>query len=151
MKRMTTMMAALALAGCAVKEPSGVMTPTEGGQTAALGGTSWQLVEIQSMDDSTYAPGPEADYTLAFGADSTVQVVVDCNRGRAQYTATPEGTLAFGPMALTRRQCAPGSLHDRFLSDLSNVRSYVLEDGRLYLATFADGAILEFAPIPASR
>ena len=147
MKRTITAAAALALAACATQHvPEGDLAPTEGAATGGLEGTAWQLVEIVSMDDSRYAPEGDARYLLAFGADSTVQLLADCNRGRAQFFATPEGTLTFGPMAVTRMQCPPGSLHDRFLSDLTNVRSYVLEGGGLFLATWADGAILEFEP-----
>jgi hypothetical protein len=48
---------------------------------------------------------------------------------------------------MTRGTCPPGSLYDRFISDLDYVRSFVLEDGHLFLATMADGAILEFEPM----
>jgi para-nitrobenzyl esterase len=44
--------------------------------------------------------------------------------------------------------CPPGSLHDRFIGDLGYVRSYVLKDGHLFLATMADGSILQFEPVP---
>jgi len=43
--------------------------------------------------------------------------------------------------------CPPESLHDRFLSDLGYVRSFVMDGGHLFLATLADGAILEFEPV----
>lgn len=150
MNRLITIAAALALAGCATPVPTGDLVPPGEARTAGLGGTDWRLVEIQSMDDRTYAPG-EGTYTLEFGADGTVAMVVDCNRARAQYAATEDGALTFGPLALTRRQCAPDSLHDRYLAQLGYVRSYLLRNGRLYLATMADGAILEFERIPESQ
>jgi len=37
-------------------------------------------------------------------------------------------------MALTRAQCPPGSLHDRLVKHCSFARSYVVKDGRLFLA-----------------
>ena len=47
---------------------------------------------------------------------------------------------------MTRRACPPGSIDGRFLKDLSFIRSYVIQDGDLFLATMADGAILRFVP-----
>lgn len=58
--------------------------------------------------------------------------------------------LQFGPLALTRAQCPPGSLHDRVVKDWEFVRSYILKDGHLFLALMADGGIYEFAPIRGS-
>ena len=40
--------------------------------------------------------------------------------------------------------CRPDSIDGRFNQDLAYVRSYVLKDDNLYLATMADGSILEF-------
>ncbi len=142
--------AMLCLAACATTEPLGELSPPDDIQTAALGGTAWRLVEIQSMDDRSYSPG-EASYTLSFGEEGRVAMVVDCNRGRAFFFAGEDGSLTFGPLALTRAQCAPESLHDRYLTQLGFVRSYVLRDDRLYLATMADGAILEFERIAPSQ
>ena len=143
-----TAIALLALGACASGPETPGPTAARDPQPGALGGTAWRLVAIQSMDDSRYVPAADAAYTLAFGDDGIVTLQADCNRGRGMFFAPPEGGLTFGPLALTRRLCGPDSLHDRFLSDLSHVRSFVLEDGNLYLATMADGAILEFEPLP---
>jgi hypothetical protein len=51
-------------------------------------------------------------------------------------------------MATTRALCPPGSLSDRYLAHLARVASWTVRDGRLHLATRADGAILEFQPAP---
>lgn len=150
MRRLLAIAAALGLAACTTAEPVGDAAPPDDVQTGGLGGTAWRLVEIRSMDDRTYAPG-EGIYTLEFGADGLVAAVVDCNRGRASYVATEDGSLTFGPLALTRMQCPPDSLHDRYLAQLGFVRSFVLRDGGLFLATMADGAILEFERIAPSQ
>ena len=50
-------------------------------------------------------------------------------------------------MALTRAMCPPGSLHDRMVRQLPFVRSYVIQDGRLFLSLLADGGIYEFEPV----
>lgn len=46
---------------------------------------------------------------------------------------------------LLKMFCGPDSLDARFVKELGFVRSYVLNDGKLFMATLADGAILEFA------
>ncbi len=138
---------ALVAAGCSVAvDDMPSMTPEEG-QAGGLAGTAWQLVRIQSMDDTVQVPDDRSMYTLQFGEDGTVAVRADCNRGTGGWTS--EGaSLAFGPLATTRAMCPPGSLHDAYIAQLSYVRSYVLRDGMLHLATMADGAILDFEPLP---
>ncbi|MGF1529349.1 MAG: META domain-containing protein [Candidatus Competibacterales bacterium] len=127
--------------------PPGQPTATKTPQAATdLAGTRWQLVEIQSMDDSVYTPDDPGKYTLAFGEDR-VSLRIDCNRGVGPWSSEGPSQLVFGPLAVTKALCAPPSLHDRFLMDLGFVRSYVLKDGQLFLATMADGSILHFAPL----
>jgi len=111
-----------------------------------LAGTSWRLIQIMSMDDSTYRPDDPDRYTLSF-SDDAISIVADCNRGTGSWTAKPTGELQFGVIAATRAMCPPESLHDRYLAQFPWVRSYVTESGHLFLATMADGAIIEFEPV----
>jgi para-nitrobenzyl esterase len=111
-----------------------------------LDGTSWQLVQIMSMDDRTFVAEDRSLYTLAFGTDGTLGILADCNRGSASWTSTPDNQLQFGPIAATMAMCPPGSLHDTYMAQLEWVRSYTMRDGHLFLATMADGAIIEFEP-----
>ena len=111
-----------------------------------LAGTSWRLVNIQSMEDTEYRPENPALYTLEFLPDGSMRVLADCNRGTGSWTSESAGQLLFGDIAATQAQCPPGSLHDRYLSQFKWVRSYVMENGHLFLATMADGSIIEFAP-----
>jgi len=113
-----------------------------------LGGTSWQLVKFQGGDDTVLRPDDKSKYTLAFGADGSVSAGLDCNRGRGAWKSPEKGRLEFGPMALTRAMCAPGSLHDRMVKQLPFVRSYVIKNGHLFLSLMADGGIYEFEPAP---
>lgn len=109
---------------------------------------SWRLVRIQSMDDTVYLPDDRDAYTLKLAPDGKLAVRADCNRGKGTWEREGSSGLRFGPLALTKVLCPPQSLHDRFVSDLSYVRSFVLRDGKLFLATMADGAILELEPVP---
>lgn len=112
-----------------------------------LEGTTWRLVKIQSMDDTAFTPDEPDSYTLAFGADGRVNVRADCNRGTGSWQSESGSQLTFGPLAATRALCRPGSLSDTFLAQFQWVRSYTMQNGHLFLATMADGAIIEFEPI----
>ena len=113
-----------------------------------LSGTSWQLVRIQSMDDKVTTPSDRSKYTMTFGADGRVNMRVDCNRGSGTWKSEEASQLVFGPMAMTRAMCPPGSLHDRIVKDMPYVRSYVIKDGHLFLSLMADGGIYELEPLP---
>jgi para-nitrobenzyl esterase len=137
------LLAALVLPiACSVRTPA---PPQNGG--AGLGGTSWQLIKFQSSDGKMLTPDDPAKYTIAFGADGNVSARIDCNRGRGSWRSSGPNQLQFGPLALTRAMCPPGSLHDRMVKDWEFVRSYTLKDGHLFLALMADGGIYEFEPI----
>ncbi len=114
---------------------------------SSIGLRTWHLVKIQMMDDTVLVPDHPSKYTLELGSDGRASVRADCNRGSGSYKL--EGrSLSFGPMATTRAMCPPGSLSDRYLAQLGHVVSWLERDGRLHLATRADGAILEFQPAP---
>jgi para-nitrobenzyl esterase len=119
-------------------------------QPPSLAGTSWQLVRFQGGDGATLTPDDKTKYTLAFNADGTVAVRIDCNRGRGTWKSPTLPQLQLGPLALTRAMCPPGSLHDRIVKDWEAIRSYVLKDGHLFLSLMADSGIYEFEPLASS-
>jgi len=100
-----------------------------------------------SMDDTVYTPEDPSQYTLEFGTDSSMRLQSDCNRGTGSWFSKAAGQVEFGPIAATQALCPPGSLHDRYLGQFQWVRSYVIENGNLFLATMADGSIIEFESI----
>ena len=112
-----------------------------------LGGTSWQLVQFEGGDGTVLTPDDRSKYTIVFGVDSSVSVRIDCNRGRGTYRSAGPSELEFGPLALTRAACPPGSLHDQIVRQWPYVRSYVLKDGHLHLSLMADGGIYELEPV----
>ena len=113
----------------------------------SLAGTSWQLVGFQGGDRRVLVPDERAKYTVAFGADGVVNVRFDCNRGRGSWTSERPGQILFGPMAMTRAMCPPGSMHDQLVKHWFYIRSYVFKDGHLYFSLLADGGIYEFEPL----
>jgi heat shock protein HslJ len=130
---------------------------TAGSQTSAsssltgFAGTSWQLVKFQSSDDTTLTPDERAKYKIEFAAGGQLIARIDCNRGHGTWKTTGPSQIKFGPLALTRAQCPPGSLHDQIVKRWGNIRSYVIRDGHLFLALLADGGIYEFEPSPAVK
>ena len=117
--------------------------------STGLAGTSWQLLRFRGGDDKVLTPGDGTQYTLAFGADGRVSARIDCNRGSGAWKSDGKGQIEFGPMAVTRAMCPPGSMpmHDHILKQLPHIRSYVIKDGHLFLSLMADGGTYELEPL----
>lgn len=110
-------------------------------------GTRWQLERIQMMDDTELRPEDPSRYTLELGADGSVAVRADCNRGSGRHQL--DGVqLRIGPLATTRMMCPEGSLGDRYTQLLGISASWMFVDGQLAIATAMDAAILFFSPAP---
>ena len=137
--RLLALLAFTLVLGACARAPSRDEAP-------ALAGAEWQLVKFQGGDDTTLVPDDRSKYTIAFNADGGVTARIDCNRGRGTWKSAAPGQLEFGPLALTRAMCAPGSLHDRIVKHWPFIRSYVIREGHLYLSLKADGGIYEFEP-----
>ena len=122
------------------------VTPSTQDAPADLGGTSWRLVRFQGGDGLTLTPDDKAKYTIVFGTDGRLNARIDCNRGSGTWKSSGPPQLEFGPLALTRAKCPPGSLHDHLVKQWPYVRSYVMKDGHLFVSLMADGGIYEFEP-----
>jgi heat shock protein HslJ len=118
---------------------------------SGLAGTSWQLVKFQGGDDTTLTPDDRAKYTIEFAPDGQLVARIDCNRGRGTWKSSGASELRLGPLALTRAQCPPGSLHDQIARQWEHIRSYVIKDTHLFLSLMADGGIYEFEPISTTK
>jgi para-nitrobenzyl esterase len=121
--------------------------PLAASSSSGLAGTSWQLVKFEGGDGTTLTPDDRAKYTIEFAAGGQLTARVDCNRGRGTWKSRGPNQVGFGPLALTRVKCPPGSLHDQIARQWGNIRSYVIRDGHLILALIADGGLYEFEPI----
>ena len=115
--------------------------------SSELDGTAWQLVKIMSMDDSVYEPQDRPLYRVEFKQDGSVAILADCNRGTGSWKSEAQGRLEFGPIASTKALCPPESLSEKFLAEFQWVRSYTMKDGHLFMATMADGSIIELEPL----
>jgi heat shock protein HslJ len=104
---------------------------------ANLAGTSWRLVYFQpSGAGANPVVPPRVDrYTADFRADGTLALGLDCNRATARWQAIPSGrgALSVTAGAMTRAFCGEGALDTRIAQDLEKIRSFKVEDGRLFL------------------
>jgi para-nitrobenzyl esterase len=142
MKRSLLLLMTLGIAvGCA----------TQPVHLVGIGGISWQLVKFQGGDGTALVPDDKAKYTAAFANDGNVSVRFDCNRGRGDWILNGPNQLRFGPLALTRAACPPGSLHDHLVKRWPSIRSYSVKDGHLFLSLVDNGGTYEFEPVPSSR
>ena len=117
-----------------------------------LNNTKWQLIEFQSMDDSTKTPANPENYTMHFSDNGKVSFQLNCNRGMGNWSSTPSmeatnGQLRFGPIAMTRMLCPPPSLDEFIAKQTEYIRSYLIKDGKLYLSLMADGGIFAWEPL----
>jgi para-nitrobenzyl esterase len=94
-------------------------------------------------DGARVAPDAPERYTLLFQPGGRVNLRADCNRGSASYLLNGS-ELSFGPIALTKMLCPPGSRDAEFLRQLGAVAAQSLRGGELTL-TLGDGAIMRFA------
>jgi para-nitrobenzyl esterase len=138
-RKASVLLLALACAACASVPP-----PDAAG---SLVGTSWRLVKFQGGDGTVLTPDDGSKYTLAFAADGRVSARIDCNRASGSWKSSGRNQLEFGPLAITRAMCPPGSLHDRIVNHWPYFRSYMIRNGHLYLSLMADGGVYEFEPV----
>jgi heat shock protein HslJ len=128
---------------------------TEATSDNPLAGTSWRLVEFQSMDDAsgTIRPDDPSNYTMRLSRDGTVTMRLNCNFASGTWSAesshnSGSGRFEFGPLAATRALCLPPSMDESIAAQAKFIRSYLLKDGRLYLSLMADGGIYAWQPEP---
>lgn len=138
--------AAVLTASCASIDQGG------GGTGPTLLNTEWRLIHFRSSDDAIgmiSARGAEDMFTLQLQPDGAAAMRFTCNRGTGQWTSpdarSGRGSLTIAGSAMTMAACPPSRL-DRFATDLPNVRSFVIRDGRLNLNLAMDAGNYVFVP-----
>ena len=139
MRSLLTIILCLLLTACSATQRSDTTK-----EKPVLTGILWKLTKIQAMDGSTDQPRAPGLYTLEFHKDGSVAIRADCNRGRGNWASETADQLNITQLITTRAMCIPRSLHDQFISDLNDTKSFTLNEGQLYLTTMDDGSILEF-------
>ncbi len=147
-----TLASALAIAACAPTEPK---SPTLPGYVNApppaiaaegdslLTGTVWSWQGTQMRDGTRITPDAPERYALEFQPGGKVNVRADCNRGSTSYVLTGNA-LNFGPIALTRAACPPGSRDTEFVKNLGAVSAQVFQGNELVLTLMGDAGSMRF-------
>ena len=113
----------LHVAACAATEPGAPLMPGSvnappppiaAAGDALLTGAVWSWQETVMNDGKRIVPAASGRYTLLFQPGGMIAVQADCNRGSGSYLLNG-GSLSFGPIAMTRAMCPPGSLDTEFL------------------------------------
>ncbi len=146
--RLMLALVTVAITSAATSSERSLASGQKSSGASELSGTSWQLVKFQGADDTTLVPDDRSKYTIKFGRDSRVAVRVDCN---STWRSTRAGELPFGSWSRTTAKCAPGSLHDRIVTEGAAVRSYVIKDGHLFLSGMAAGGFYELEPLTIQK
>ena len=112
--------ALLALTGCATSSTPHPLT-----------GSEWQLTTIDTSGSSTtLVPALQVRHRLSFGEEGQLALQLDCNRGRASWSAgkprNGAGPITIGPVASTRALCPEPSFGGEMASGLSEARTYTL-------------------------
>jgi heat shock protein HslJ len=134
----------------------GVATGVAGGLAGraagenVLAGSSWQWVQTQMNNDTLTTPDNAANYTVSFNGDGSVSVQADCNSG-AGSTTVDGSSISIGPLVTTTAACPAGSQSDTFLMQLQSARTFIMQDGNLFLDMFADAGTMQFTPLSSTN
>jgi heat shock protein HslJ len=149
--RFVTIPALAALAACATDSPpvlpgtvNAPPPPLAAAGDALLTGNVWRWTETVMNDDTHIKPDAPERYTLEFQPGGMVAVRADCNRGSGSYLLNGSA-LSFGPLAMTRAMCPPGSKDADFLRGLANVQGQLFRGDDLVLALKLDSGSMYFA------
>lgn len=117
-----------------------------------LEGSEWQLAAIDTSGSTTTLTAPlQARHTLAFGPEGALALQLDCNRGRASWSAgkprNGAGALTIGPVASTKMLCPEPSFGNQ-LASLSEARTYMLTSDRRELVIEAGALRFTFSAKP---
>lgn len=142
----------LALAACNPVNPGAPLMPGSvnappppmaAAGDALLTDTLWSWKEIVMSDGKRISPDVPSRYTVLFQAGGKVAVQADCNRGSGSY-ALNGSALSFGPLAMTRAMCPPGSRDGEFLAALSAVTGQAFRGNDLVLMLKSDSGSMLF-------
>ena len=147
---------ALALAACAAPGTGGPALPghvyAPPPPLAAAADTlatnvvwTWQGTQLQ--DGTRIVPDAPERYSLDFQPGGRVSVRADCNRGGGSYRLD-DSALSFGPIALTKMMCPPGSRDAEFLQQLAAVASQSSTGTELVLTLQGNAGSMRFKRQP---
>jgi heat shock protein HslJ len=114
------------------------------GATMSLTGTVWEWQQTILSNDEVVTPDDPSRYTVEFQPDGRIAGQADCNRIMGSYSVI-DNRIEIGPLASTRVACPPGSLGDRFVTQLQDAAIFFFRGGNLYLDITFDTGTMRFA------
>jgi para-nitrobenzyl esterase len=144
---------AFAVAACAATEPGAPALPGRvnapppplaAAGDSLLTNTLWTWQGTQMKDGARLVPDAPERYAVTFQPGGTVNVRADCNRGSGSYLLNGR-ELTFGPIALTKMMCPPGSRDGEFLKALSAVAAQGMNGSDLVLTLQGDAGSMRFS------
>jgi heat shock protein HslJ len=118
----------------------------EAPDTTNLVGTVWQWIRFDDFGEiNSFEVADPTNYTIKFLTDGSYQLQNDCNSGGGSYEVDSL-SLNILPGVSTLAACGEESLDQEFSSKLTQVASYVIEDGQLFLNLTVDSGNLVFSP-----
>jgi para-nitrobenzyl esterase len=111
---------------------------------------TWQWIWFGSGAEQFDVGVPER-YTLQFFADGTVAVLINCNRGRGQYSVGEDQRISLEMLATTLMACPEDPLESRFMTTLERVATYFQMDDDFFLEVPADSGTLRFRRAPQDQ
>lgn len=124
-----------AVTACNAHAPSEGNIVGNTGSQPGLTGTNWRVSDLNGV-----GVVDNSKTSILFTSDGQVSGTAGCNLFSGTYS-TRNGTLNFGPLAVTRRACVPalGDQENKFLDLMSKVEHYEIDaSGNLLLKT-SDG------------
>ena len=122
-------------------------TPPADAARFAFAGTAWRLVEILSMDDSVFTPRIGRTTRWPSPPTAARRCAPTAIAAPAHGRRRDRTSCSSAPSPPPGRSARPARSPTRYLAQFEWIRSYVTRDGHLFLATMADGAIIEFEPV----
>ena len=112
---------------------------------ASLTSTPWEWVSTTDPVNGTVAVNDPSRYVILFNEDGTAYIKADCNNVQATYVVDGNNiSIAAGPS--TMMACPADTLDSVFLQQLSQVSTYFLNGGSLYMEMPADAGTMQFVP-----
>ncbi len=109
----------------------------------SLTGGRWKLVSIVYNDDRSFSGDEGATNWIEF-RDGRVQGQAGLNRFSGSYSATADGRLKMGLLAMTRAANPPGSIAGQFERHIGEVGRFLFRDDSLILELPADVGVMKF-------
>lgn len=109
---------------------------------SALGPWRWQSFSEPTGEKSITVEDP-ANYQITVNEDFTYEIVADCNTGRGTFNIS-ENRVQVNPAAMTRAFCGEAALDTEFMSLLSQVSIWSVQDGKLLLEMPYDSGTMVF-------